>query len=149
MDGFLGAWHDVIKAFHLLAVIAWMAGMLYLPRLFVYHVDCEPGSRQSETFKVMERRLLKGIINPAMIAAFAFGIMLILDAGWALWSEGWWLVKAVAFLAMSAVHGWFVSMWRAFAEDRNRHTSRFFRVINEAPTVLLIIIVFMVVVRPF
>jgi len=149
VDGFLGAWHDVIKAGHILAVIAWMAGMLYLPRLFVYHVDCDPGSRQSETFKVMERRLLKGIINPAMIAAFAFGILLMLDAGGALWSEGWWLVKTVAFLVMSAVHGWFVALWRAFAEDRNRHTSRFFRLINEAPTVLLVIIVVMVVVRPF
>ena len=97
----------------------------------------------------MERRLLKGIINPAMIAAFAFGILLMLDAGGALWSEGWWLVKTVAFLVMSAVHGWFVALWRAFAEDRNRHTSRFFRLINEAPTVLLVIIVVMVVVRPF
>ena len=149
MDGFLGAWHDVIKALHILAVIAWMAGMLYLPRLFVYHVDCEPGSRQSETFKVMERRLLKGIINPAMIATFVFGILLVLDAGWALWSEGWWLVKIAAFIAMSAVHGWFVTLWRAFAEDRNHRTSRFFRLINEVPTVLLVVIVVMVVVRPF
>ena len=149
MDGFLGAWHDVIKALHILAVIAWMAGMLYLPRLFVYHVDCEPGSRQSETFKVMERRLLKGIINPAMIATFVFGILLVLDVGWALWSEGWWLVKVAAFIAMSAVHGWFVTLWRAFAEDRNHRTSRFFRLINEVPTVLLVIIVVMVVVRPF
>ncbi len=149
MGGFLGAWHDVIKACHILAVIAWMAGMLYLPRLFVYHVDCEPGSRQSETFKVMERRLLKGIINPAMIATFVFGILLMFDAGGALWSEGWWHVKGVAFMAMAAVHGWFVTLWRTFAEDRNHHDSRFFRLINEVPTVLLVIIVVMVVVRPF
>ena len=149
MEGFLGSWHLIVKALHILAVIAWMAGMLYLPRLFVYHVDCDPGGRRSETFKVMERRLLKGIINPAMIAVFAFGILLMLDAGAAIWTEGWWHVKIIAFLAMAGVHGFLVGCWRAFAEDRNQRSRRFYRVINEAPTVLLVVIVFMAVVKPF
>ncbi len=149
MEGFLGSWYLTLKALHILAVIAWMAGMLYLPRLFVYHVDCDPGTRQSETFKVMERRLLKGIINPAMIAAFAFGILLMLDAGAVIWTEGWWYVKIGAFLAMAGVHGFLVKCWRAFAEDRNQRSRVFYRVINEVPTVLLIVIVFMAVVKPF
>ena len=149
MEGFLGSWYLTLKALHILAVIAWMAGMLYLPRLFVYHVGCDPGSRQSETFKVMERRLLKGIINPSMIAAFAFGILLMLDAGAAIWTEGWWYVKIIAFLAMAGVHGFLVRCWRVFAEDRNRRSRGFYRVINEVPTVLLIVIVFMAVMKPF
>lgn len=149
LEGFLGSWYLPVKALHILAVIAWMAGMLYLPRLFSYHVGCDPGSVQSETFKVMERRLLKGIINPAMIAAFAFGILLMLDAGTTIWSEGWWYVKGASFLAMTAVHGFLVRWWRAFAEDRNRMSRGFYRLVNEVPTVLVIIIVFMVVMKPF
>ena len=149
MEGFLGAWYLPVKALHILAVIAWMAGMLYLPRLFVYHADCDPGSHMSETFKVMERRLLKGIVNPAMIAAFALGTVLMVDAGSGIWTERWWHVKVAAFLAMAGAHGLFVRWWRAFAQDRNRHSRRFYRVINEVPTVLLVVIVFMAVVKPF
>ncbi len=147
-DG-LAEWYSWIKALHIISVIAWMAGMLYLPRLFVYHADAEVGSVQSETFKVMERRLLRAIINPAMMAAFLFGGLLILTPGVIDWSEGWPWIKAVAVIAMTGVHG-YLSRWRRFfANDDNRHSARFYRAINEIPTVLLIVIVILVVVKPF
>ncbi len=149
MEGFLGTWHPAFKALHILAAIFWMAGMLYLPRLFVYHAASASGSPQSQTFKVMERRLLKGIINPAMVAAFALGIALMLDAGPALWAQGWWHAKLAAALAMAGAHGFLSRCRRAFAEDRNGYSPRFFRLINEVPTVLLVVVVVMVVVRPF
>ena len=149
MMALLSEWYPWIKALHVIAVIAWMAGMLYLPRLFVYHADSEPGTAQSETFKVMERRLLRGIINPAMIAVFLFGILLLLTPGVINWSAGWIWVKLAAVVVMSGLHG-FLSRWRrAFAEDRNVHPARFYRMINEVPTVLLVVIVIMVIVRPF
>lgn len=137
-----------VKALHVISVIAWMAGMLYLPRLFVYHAEAETGSVQSETFKVMERRLYRGIINPAMIAAFVFGLTMI-AAGVVDWSQGWPWVKAAAVLALSAFHGLLGRYRRAFAADRNDKSSRFFRSINEIPTVLMIVIVIMVIVKPF
>ncbi len=140
--------YDWLKALHVIAIIAWMAGMLYLPRLYVYHADAEPGSVQSETFKVMERRLYRGIINPAMIAAFVFGIWMI---WWGAvdWSMVWPWIKAAMVIAMSAFHG-FLGRWRrAFAEDRNTRPARFFRMVNEVPTVLMIVIVVMVIVKPF
>ena len=136
-----------LKAFHVIAVIAWMAGMLYLPRLFVYHCEAEPGSKQSETFKVMERRLLRAIINPAMVATWVLGLWLAWDAG--LFRVGWLHAKFALVVAMSAVHGMFVRYVRDFAQDRNRHTQRFYRIINEVPTVLMIVIVILVVVKPF
>jgi len=139
--------YEWIKALHIIAVIAWMAGMLYLPRLFVYHCEAEPGSQQSETFKVMERRLLKAIINPAMIAAWLLGLWLVWSAGW--YSAGWMHAKFALALAMSAVHGLFVRYVRAFAEDRNRRSQRFYRIVNEVPTLLMIAIVILVVVKPF
>ena len=129
--------------------MAWMAGMLYLPRLYVYHADAVPGSVQSETFKVMERRLLRAIINPAMIASFVFGILLALTPGLVDWSEGWIWVKLAAVLGMSAAHGYFSRWRRDFAEDRNRRPANFYRKVNEIPTVLLIVIVVMVAVKPF
>jgi putative membrane protein len=135
-----------LKAAHVIAVIAWMAGMLYLPRLFVYHCDAEPGSRQSETFKVMERRLLRAIINPAMVATWALGLWLAFDAG--LFAARWLQIKLVLVLAMSAMHGMFVRYVRDFAGDRNRHSRTFYRVINEVPTLLMIAIVILVIVKP-
>ena len=136
-----------IKAAHVIAVIAWMAGMLYLPRLFVYHCDAPRGSPQSETFKVMERRLLKAILNPAMIAAWGLGLYLAWSGGF--FSSGWLHVKLALVLAMSGVHGYFASSVRRFAEDRNTVTARTWRMVNEIPTVLMIGIVLLVIVKPF
>ena len=121
-----------LKALHVIAIIAWMAGMLYLPRLFVYHCEAEPGSQQSETFKVMERRLLLAIINPAMVASWALGLWLAWDGGW--YAAGWFQAKLACVLAMSAVHGFFVRCVRDFATDQNRHSQKFYRIINEVPT---------------
>jgi protoporphyrinogen IX oxidase len=139
--------YDWVKVFHIIAVIAWMAGMLYLPRLFVYHSLAEPGSALSETFKVMERRLLKAIINPAMIATWVLGIWLAWYGEW--YRAGWLQTKVALVLAMSALHGLLVRWVRDFSQDRNRHTQRFYRIINEIPTVLLIAIVILAVVKPF
>jgi putative membrane protein len=136
-----------IKAFHVIAVIAWMAGMLYLPRLFVYHCDAEKGSAQSETFKVMERRLLKAIINPAMIVAWVLGLYLAWDGGW--FRSGWLHGKLALVLGLSAVHGLYARWVRDFAADRNTRPARFYRVWNEVPTLLLVGIVILVVVKPF
>ena len=136
-----------LKAFHIVAVIAWMAAMLYLPRLFVYHAAVPAGSPQSETFKVMERRLLKAIMNPAMIATWALGLALAFIGGW--WSAGWLHGKLALVLALSGVHGMLVGQVRRFAEDRNARTQRYFRILNEVPTVLMIGIVILVVVKPF
>ena len=139
--------YGLIKAGHIVSVIAWMAGMLYLPRLFVYHCETEPGSQQSETFKVMERRLLTAIINPAMVATWVLGVWLAWDSG--LHRAGWLQAKFVLVIAMSAMHGMFVRYVRDFAADRNRHTQRFYRIINEIPALLMIGIVILVVVKPF
>src|SRR4051812_40439990 len=134
-----------IKALHVIAVISWMAGMLYLPRLFVYHCDAEVGSKQSETFKVMERRLLRAIINPAMIVTWLAGLYLAVAGQW--FSAGWLHAKLLLVVAMSAMHGLLARYVREFAADRNRRDSRFYRVINEVPTVLMITVVVLVVVK--
>ena len=136
-----------LKAFHVIAIVAWMAGMLYLPRLFVYHCAAEPGSVQSETFKLMEGRLLKAIINPAMIATWVLGLWLAWYAEW--YRNGWLQVKFLLVIVLSALHGMMVRWVRDFAHDRNRHSQRFYRIINEVPTVLMIAIVILVVVKPF
>ena len=136
-----------LLACHIIAVIAWMAGMLYLPRLFVYHCEADPGSRQSETFKVMERRLLKVIINPAMILTWLLGVWLAWTSG--LYAAHWFQAKFVLVLAMSGVHGVLSKYVREFAADRRRKSAKFFRILNEVPTVLLILIVILVVVKPF
>jgi putative membrane protein len=136
-----------LKALHVIAVIAWMAGMLYLPRLFVYHCDAEIGSRQSETFKVMERRLLRAIINPAMIVTWVVGLWLVHESGF--FKAGWMHAKFALVIAMSAIHGFYVRWVRAFAEDRNVHSQKFYRVMNEIPTLLMIGIVILVIVKPF
>jgi putative membrane protein len=136
-----------LKAFHIIAVIAWMAGMLYLPRLFVYHAEVPAGSPQSETFKVMERRLLRAIINPAMIVTWLLGLTLVWLGGWH--TAHWMQAKFVLVIALSGLHGFFVRCWRDFAADRNRRTAKFYRIINELVTVILVVIVVLVVVKPF
>lgn len=136
-----------IKALHVIAIIAWMAGMLYMPRLFVYHTDAEPGSVQSETFKVMERRLLRVIMNPAMTIAWVLGLWLAWSQGF--FMDGWFHMKLLAVLLLSGVHGLFARAVRLFAEDRNTKSARYWRMMNEAPTVLMIVIVIMVIVKPF
>ena len=138
-----------IKALHIIAVIAWMAGLLYLPRLFVYHADAAPGSDKSETFKVMERRLLRAIMDPAMTAVFVFGILLIVARGPGLWQEGWWHVKIVLIVIMFVLHMAFGRWQKQFAEDRNKHPARFYRMMNEAPTLVMIAIVLLAVAKPF
>jgi putative membrane protein len=136
-----------LKALHVIAVISWMAGMLYLPRLFVYHCDAKVGSEQSETFKVMERRLLRAIINPAMIATWVLGLWLAYESGF--FKAGWLHAKLALVIAMSAIHGFYVRWVRAFAEDCNVHSQKFYRVVNEIPTLLMIAIVVLVIVKPF
>ena len=137
-----------LKTFHILSVIAWMAGLLYLPRLYVYHADAPAGSPQSETFKIMERRLLHGIMNPAMIATYLFGIALAALPGVVDWSAGWFYIKLAAVIGLTLIHHR-LSQWRKdFAADRNTRPARFYRIVNEVPTLFLILIVIMVVVRP-
>ena len=137
------------KSFHVIAMVAWMAGLFYLPRLYVYHCDTKPGSPESERFKIMEWRLLKQIINPAMIATWVFGVLLALTPGVIDWSAPWWHMKLAAVLLISGFHG-AASKWRReFMEDRNTKSHRFYRIANEVPTVLLMVIVIMVIARPF
>lgn len=136
-----------IKALHVVAVIAWMAGLLYLPRLFVYHAEAATGSEKSETFKVMERRLLRAILNPAMVATWVFGLWL----GWhGFGFEPEWLHAKIGLVVLlSAFHGYLARATRLFAEDRNTRPARHWRLMNEVPTVLMIAIVVLVVVKPF
>jgi protoporphyrinogen IX oxidase len=136
-----------IKAFHVIAIIAWMAGMLYLPRLFVYHSETQKGSIQSDTFKIMERRLLKAIINPAMIVAWVLGLILVWQGGW--YASGWLHAKVLLVLILSGFHGFLSRLVKDFAADRNARPARFYRMINEVPTVLMIGIVILVIVKPF
>jgi putative membrane protein len=136
-----------VKALHIISVIAWMAGMLYLPRLFVYHAEAARGSEASETFKVMERRLLKAIVNPSMILVFLTGFTLVYLTGD--WRDGWWQAKFILVLGVAGLHGYFARCVRSFAEDRNERPARFYRFFNEAPTILMIFIVVLAVVKPF
>ena len=144
--------YEWVKAFHIIAVIAWVAGMLYLPRLFVYHCVAEKGSVRSETFKVMERRLLRTIINPAMIATWLLGLWLAWhgpDSHYGWFESGWLEAKLALVVALSALQG-FAARWvRDFAADRNRHSHRFYRLINEIPAILMAAIVILAVVKPF
>jgi putative membrane protein len=136
-----------LKALHVISVIAWMAGMLYLPRLYVYHCKAKAGSEMSETFKVMERRLLRAIINPAMIASWIFGLSLAWMGGW--WDAGWFHGKLALLLGMQLIHAGYARWRRAFANDANAHDEKFFRIMNEVPTLLMIGIVILVIVKPF
>ena len=137
------------KALHIASMVAWMAGMFYLPRLYVYHCETQPGSIESERFKVMEYRLLRQIINPAMIATWTFGTILVLTPGIVDWGAGWWHIKLASVLAMSGFHGALSKWRRLFLEDRNTKPARFYRIANELPTLLMIGIVIMVIVKPF
>jgi putative membrane protein len=148
MQEFLLTHYIWIKALHIIAIVSWMAGMLYLPRLFVYHTGAAPGSPMSETFKVMERRLLRFIINPAMLLAFLFG-GLMLWANPELMQGGWMHVKLTAIVAMTVVHGLYARWRKDFAHDRNKRTAKFYKIWNEVPTVLMIIIILMAVAKPF
>jgi protoporphyrinogen IX oxidase len=136
-----------VKALHIIAVIAWMAGMLYLPRLFVYHADAPKGSALSETFKVMERRLLKAIINPSMILVFVTGIALAFLTGY--WQAPWLQTKFVLVLGLGGLHGYFARCVRAFAADADTRSAGFYRLLNEIPTILMILVVILAVVKPF
>lgn len=139
--------YEWVKVLHIISVISWMAGLLYLPRLLIYHFDAETGSVQSETFKVMESRLLRFIMRPAMIASWVFGLWLgyLLDA----WFEAWFVSKLFLVVLMTAMH-MFQARWvREFAVDERNRTTRFYRIANEGPTLLMIAIVILVVVKPF
>ena len=136
-----------LKALHIIAVVAWMAAMLYLPRLFVYHAAAPAGSPQSETFKVMERRLLKAIMTPAMIATWVLGLAVAWEG--AFFRAGWLHAKLALVLVLSGLHGYLAATVRRFAEDRNTQDARFYRILNEVPTVALVLIVLLVVLKPF
>jgi putative membrane protein len=147
---FLSTAYPWIKALHVISVISWMAGLLYLPRLFVYHSERATASGElRDTLKVMERKLLKFIMNPASIAAWVFGVLLVVTPGIIDWAEPWVHAKAALVIAMTAYHHALVRWWKAFAEDRNLRTGRFYRLVNEVPAVIMIGIVVMVIVRPF
>ena len=148
VDGVGGA-YLWLKALHIISVIAWMVGLLYLPRLFVYHCDAPAGSLSSETFKVMERRLLRAIMTPAMLATWLFGLGLLASSPTVDWSSGWVHLKLFLVVVMSGLHGVMVRWQRDFADDANRHSARFYRISNEAPAVLMIAIVLTAIMKPF
>ena len=139
--------YDVLKALHIISVIAWMAGLLYLPRLFVYHAGTEKGSAQSETFKTMERRLLRGIMNPAMILTWVFGLALTWQGEW--WHAGWWHAKFALVCGLTVAHHLYGRWRKEFATDQNLRPANFYRWWNEVPTLLMVAIVFLVVLKPF
>lgn len=137
------------KSVHLMAVMAWMAGLFYLPRLYVYHSDIPTGGAESARFMTMERLLLRAIMNPAMIATWLLGIVLVLTPGVVSWTSGWWYVKLLSVLLMTGFHMHLARARRQFAEDKRLRNQRYWRVMNEVPTLLMIIIVIMVIVKPF
>ena len=139
--------YEILKALHIVSVIAWMAGLLYLPRLFVYHAEAGPGTPQSETFKVMERRLLRAIMNPAMIAVWVFGLLLAWQGNW--WMAPWFHGKMLLVALLTVVHHVYARWRKDFEADRNTKPARTFRYWNEVPTLLMIGIVFLVVLKPF
>jgi len=140
----------ILKSLHIMAFIAWMAGLFYLPRLYVYHADAKPGSEMSETFKVMERRLLKVIMTPAMVASWVLGLWLAFDSGVLDWpSEGWFHAKLLCVVLLSGLHMALAKWRKDFEADRNKRPARFYRIVNEMPTILMICIVLLVILRPF
>lgn len=149
MQDFLFTHYIWLKSLHIMALISWMAGIFYLPRLYVYHADAEKGSELSETFKIMERKLLKVIMNPAMIATWIFGILMIKAMPEVMTGQGWMHAKLTLVLAMSGFHGYLAYTRKVFLRDENKKSHKFFRRINEIPTVLMIIIVVLAVVKPF
>jgi protoporphyrinogen IX oxidase len=148
ITGFLSDWYLVIKALHVISIIAWMAGLFYLPRLYVYHAEqVQAGSRTDTMFQTMERRLLRAIMNPAMIAAWVFGLALVATPGVVDWSAPWSWIKAAAVLAMSGFHGWLAARRKDFAAGQNTRSGRTYRIMNEVPTLLMVVIVFAVITR--
>lgn len=146
MIDFFAEYYRVFLSLHIIAVISWMAGMFYMPRLFVYHTRLAAGTEASEMFKEMERKLIRIIINPAMILAWVFGLCMAF--GQDLWGSHWFHVKFILVILMSSFHG-YLSRWRRqFARDENSHDEKFFRRVNEIPTILMIIIVFLVIMKP-
>jgi protoporphyrinogen IX oxidase len=146
----LAALYPWTKALHVISMTAWMAGMFYLPRLFVYHAECAPvGSETSDLFKIMERKLLRLIINPSMIATWTFGVLLVLTPGIVSWRDDLWIYPKLAFVGvLTWLHHWMVKRWRDFRDDRNTRAGRHYRIMNEVPTLALVVIVVMVIVRP-
>ena len=139
----------VVKALHVIATISWMAGLLYLPRLFVYHADAKKGSIQSETFKIMERRLLKAITTPAMLASWLFALILMVGFSAIDWSQDrWFHIKLALVIGLTAYHGMLARWVKDFAADRNKYSARFYRIANEIPAVLMVVIVILVIMRP-
>jgi protoporphyrinogen IX oxidase len=148
ITGFLSDWYLVIKALHVISIIAWMAGLFYLPRLFVYHAEqVQAGSRTDVMFQTMERRLIRAIMNPAMIAAWVFGLALVFTPGVVDWSAPWSWAKAASVLTMTWFHHWLSRRRKEFASGQNTRSGRTYRMINEVPTVLMVIIVFAVITR--
>lgn len=145
----LAPWYPWVKSAHLISVFAWMAGLFYLPRLFVYHCQVPAGSAQSELFKVMERRLLRAIMNPAMIAAWIFGVMLVLTPGIVDWKAGWWHGKMLGLVTMTGFHHVLSAGRKRFERDANTRSERSWRLLNEVPTLALVLIVVMVIAKPF
>ena len=148
MTDFLATYQSWILSVHIMAFIAWMAGTFYLPRLYVYHCQVVPGSAESERFKVMERKLLRQIMTPAMIVTFLAGGALASIPGLVDWNAGWWWTKLICVLGLAGFHGACGTWRRGFAEDRNQHPEKFYRIANEVPTILMMIIVIMIIVRP-
>jgi len=138
-----------IKSFHIISVVAWMAGLLYLPRLYVYHSMAPVESDRSQTFKVMERRLLRGIMTPAMLATWAFGILLTVTPGLVDWRMSWIWIKLALVVGLTGFHFVLARWCGEFSADQNRHSTPFFRLVNELPTLALMAIVILVVVKPF
>lgn len=147
MAGFLGEGYLWVKALHAISIIAWMAGLFYLPRLFVYHTQVAVGTEQSELFKVMERKLYRFIMNPAMMASWLFGLLLMVNLE--AWSEGWFHVKLTCVILMQGFHHVCAKWMKNFARDDNQKSEKFFRLANEVPTILMIVIVILVIVKPF
>lgn len=148
MSDFISNNYDWFKALHIIAVISWMAGLLYLPRLFVYHADADKGSELSETLKIMERKLLRFIMNPAMIATYVFGLCMIYG-NTALMQGGWMHAKLTFVILLTGFHHMLSASRKKFVKDANTRSAKFYRQINEVPTVLMILIVIMVIVKPF
>lgn len=149
MQDFLTTHYLWVKAFHLIALISWMAGIFYLPRLFVYHADAEKGSELSETLKIMERKLLKVIMNPAMLATWVFGLLMLHANMGLMTGQGWMHAKLALVLVMSGFHGYLARTRKVFLRDENKRSHKFYRKINEVPTLLMIAIVILAVIKPF
>lgn len=139
--------YDWLKALHIISIIAWMAALLYLPRLYVYHAEAVPGSDRIAAFKVMERRLYKAIMTPAMIASWVFGLLVVYEGGW--FTSGWFHAKLLFVILLSGYHGFLGAELRRLAADKGTRSSRFYRIINEVPTLLMIVVVILVVLKPF